>query len=225
MRKALLVAACALLTTSIVQAHFVFVVPAANGSAVSVVFSEDLLPDEAVDAAKIAGLKLQARDEAGKVSPVALKAGKHELTAELPGKGPRVLFGTVNYGVMQKGEDKPYLLAYHPKALVGAVATKQALVGQALPAELLVMAEVGKVRFQLLGSGKPVPEAEVTIIKPDGSKVKVKTGADGITEPVEGVGRFAAWVRFTEPKSGELDGKKYEEVRHYATLVADVAAR
>ena len=41
---------------------------------------------------------------------------------------------------------------------------------------------------------------------------------------MEGSGQFGAWTRYFEPKAGELGGKKYDEVRHYPTLVVDVGA-
>ena len=69
-----------------------------------------------------------------------------------------------------------------------------------------------------------VADADVTVVKPDVSKVKAKTGPNGLTEAIDGTGRFGAWARYFEAKAGELDGKKYEEVRHYPTLVADVPA-
>lgn len=205
------------------HAHFVFVVPDKTGATAAVVLSEDLAPDEAVSAAKLAGAKLFARDAAGKDTPVEHKAGEHALTATLPGSGPRVVYGSVAYGVMQKGEGKPYLLAYHPKAILGAVPAEKLVIGDKLPAELVPVAAGGKVRFRLLAGGKPLPGAEVTVLKPDGSKAKAKTGDDGLTDGFEGAGRFGAWSRYVEPKAGELGGKKYDEVRHYPTVVVDVA--
>jgi uncharacterized GH25 family protein len=217
---------CALAAAGAASAHFVFVVPDANGARATVVFSEDLQPDEGVTIARVAALKLTARDAAtGKETPVELRAGEHALTGNLPGAGARVVYGSVTFGVTQRGKTPPYLLVYHPKALVGPVPAGRAVVGAKLPAELIPLADGGKVRFQLLAAGKPVAAAQVTVIKPDGSRVKVPTGVDGRTEPIEGSGRWAAWVRYTEPKAGERDGKKYEEVRHYATLVADVGGR
>ena len=34
-------------------------------------------------------------------------------------------------------------------------------------------------------------------------------------------GRYGVRVAYFEPSIGELDGHKYEEIRHYATLVLD----
>jgi N-acetylneuraminic acid mutarotase len=208
----------------VAQAHFVFVVPDKAGAAATVVFSEDLESDDGVAIAKINGLKLTLRDAAGKDIPVTHKAEEYNLAARLPGSGPRIVYGSINYGVLAKGEAPPFLLAYHPKAVIGAVPADKLVIGDKLPAELVPVAEKGSIRFKLLGRGKPVADADVTVLKPDRTKAKVKTGKDGLTEAVEGSGRYGAWARYTEAKPGEHDGKKYTEVRHYATLVVDTAA-
>ena len=207
------------------HAHFVYVVPdAKNPAAAVVVFSEDLEADEAVAVEKIAGLKLKVKDAAGKVADAKVEAEKHTMKVTVPGAGPRVVFGSVNYGVMQKGEGKPFLLAYHPKAIVGDVPADGGKLGDC-PAELVPTAAGGKVKFRLLAMGKPVADAEATVILPDGKKEKAKTDAEGYTKEFAGGGRYGVWVRATDAKPGELDGKKYDEARHYATLVVDVPAK
>jgi uncharacterized GH25 family protein len=208
------------------RAHFVFVVPDGKDPAKAlVVFSEDLEPDDAVTMEKIGGLKLRVRDSGGKTADAAFEKDKHSFKATLPGSGPRVVYGSVSYGVMRKGDAKPYLLAYHPKAVVGAVPADGGKIGTALAAELVPVAAGGKVKFQLLGGGKPVADAEATVILPDGKREKAKTDKEGFTKEFTGAGRYAVWVRYAEAKAGELEGKKYEEVRHYPTLVLDVPAK
>ncbi len=49
-----------------------------------------------------------------------------------------------------------------------------------------------------------------------------KTDDAGLTTAFAQQGRYGAWVRYWQDKAGERDGKKYEQVRHYATLVVDV---
>ena len=207
----------ALMMTLTAQAHFVFVVPAANGSAVSVVFSDSLEPDENVAIEKIAALKLTVRNAANQDTAVTLKTDKHALTGSLPGTGPRVVYGSIPYGVLAKGGAAPYLLTYHPKAIVGPVAERAAMV--ATPLEVLPIYTGGKIAFQVLATGKPVADAEVTVTGPDDKKEKVKTGPTGITQGFAGEGRFAVFAKNVEAKEGEHDGKKYSEIRHYATLV------
>jgi hypothetical protein len=187
------------------------------------VFSDSLDPDDGVEIAKIAGLKLALRDAAGKDRPLSHTTGKDALAVTLPGSGPRVVFGSVEYGVLARGDAKPFLLAYHPKAVLGGAGDKAATLGESAAAELIPVAAPGSIRFKLLAAGKPVADAEVNVLKPDGSKTKVKTDKDGLTPAVDGVGRYGAWAKVSAATAGELGGKKYEEVRHYATLVVDVA--
>jgi uncharacterized GH25 family protein len=213
------------LATLTAQAHFVFVIPDAKdpGKAL-VVFSDALEPDEAVTMEKITTLKLKVRDAAGKTTDAKFTADKHSFAATVPGTGSRVVYGSVNYGVMQKGDAKPFLLVYHPRAIVGAIPADGGKISGSA-AELVPVAAAGKVKFQLLASGKPVADAEATVMLPDGKSEKVKTDKDGFTKEFAGAGRYGVWVRYAEAKSGELDGKKYEEVRHYPTLVLEVPAK
>ena len=46
----------------------------------------------------------------------------------------------------------------------------------------------------------------------------------GQTELLTETGRYGAWGRYWEQTAGERDNKKYEEIRHYATLVFDAPA-
>jgi len=208
-------AACAV----VARAHMVYLVPAKDGGAATVVFSDTLDPDEKVKMDKLAGLKLFARVDAKDV-PVEYTKGDHSFTAELP-KRASVVYGTAVYGLLSKSE-KPTLLVYHPKAVLHGSDTKSAIIGEAAVLEIVPFTEAGKTRFQLLAKGKPVAGAEGTVVLPDGTKEKVTTGVDGYTPGFEKTGRYAAYLKLTEAKAGEHDGKKYEEVRHYATLIVDL---
>jgi uncharacterized GH25 family protein len=202
------------------HAHMVYVVPAKDGQSVTVVFSDTLDPDEKVKMDKLTGLKLLARAD-GKDAAVECNRGDHSFTAKLT-KTPATVHGTAVYGLLSRSE-KPTLLVYHPKAVFAGADAKAATVGEAAVLEVVPVTESGKTRFRLLAKGKPVADAEGTILLPDGKKEKVKTDADGYTPGFPQTGRYAAYVKLTETKVGEHDGKKYEEVRHYATLVVDVA--
>ena len=84
------------------------------------------------------------------------------------------------------------------------------------------MTEAGKTQFRLLSKNKPVADGVGGLLLPDGKKARVKTDKDGYTPAYEMAGRYGVFLRMTETKSGEHGGKKYEEIRHYATLVMDV---
>ena len=208
-------AACAV----VAHAHMVYVVPAKDGQSVTVVFSDSLEPDEKVKMTKVAGLKLFARID-GKDAAVECNRADHSFTAKLT-KTPATVHGTAVYGLLSRSE-KPTLLVYHPKAVLPGADEKAATLGETAALELVpVTADTG-VRFKLLAAGKPVAEAEITVLKPGGKKEKVQTDKSGLTPAFAAAGRYGAWARHSEVKAGEHDGKKYEEVRHYATLVVDL---
>ncbi len=215
-------AAVGLLACAAAGAHYPFVVPDENGQSAKVVFSDTLSPDTDVNVEKIGNTKLTLRDAGGKESELEWKKDTGFYAVNVPGVGDRVVYGVTDYGVLQRGDDKPFKLAYYPKAAFGAAAAKP--VGEKLPLE--VAAEggtAGKVRFRVLAAGKPVAESELMVIRPDGTKKALKTDKDGYTTPFEGAGRYGVYAKRVEVKAGEQAGKKYDEIRSYATLVCDVA--
>ena len=220
MKRMIGAVAVGLVATALAQAHFVFIVPEADGSAAKVVFSDELAPDTKVDITKVANTKLTLRDAAGKESPLEWKKGEGCYQVALPGAGERVVYGVTEYGVLQKGDAKPFRLTYFPKAVVGGSAAKA--VGGPLRVEIVTASEAGKTRFQVLRDGKPVADAEVTVLVPGAGKKAVKTDADGFTPPFDAPGRYGVFARVSETKGGEFAGKKFEEARMYATLVTDV---
>ena len=208
------------LTAGSAWAHFTFVVPEAGGRQARLVMSEDLDPDPAVGIEIVRGAKLFLRDEAGQETPLELVKEEFFYRLALPGKGVRLIHGVADLGVMTRGS-KVFRLIYHPKTIVGAAFGDQALIGGSTPVELIPVGRPGALSFRLVAQGRTLPDAEVQIVLPDGSQTKVKTDAAGQTPPFAHYGRFGAWARFFEPLSGEWDGKRYEETRHYATLVVD----
>lgn len=208
------------LATAAAPGHFIWIVPDGSDSTkAKVVFSDSLAPDEAVPIEKIAATKLMVRDAAGKVAPLDWKKGEHAYLVRVPEKEPAVVGGVCHYGVIQRGQDKPYLLAYHPKLLRGELQAAKAWDKLALE---LVPQEAG--RFQVLFAGKPVADAEVVVLPPGADKPEtLKTDAKGEFKVKSTVpGLYGLRTRHTEAKTGEHEGKKYEEVRHYATLVFQI---
>jgi uncharacterized GH25 family protein len=222
--RRLLACLVALALSTTAGAHFVFIVPEKDGSSAKVVFSDDLSPDENVPVTKIASTKLTLRAGDTKPASVNWKKGEHCYELKLSGKGFRVIQGTTEYGVLTKGKDKKetFLLRYHPRAVVGVPAEPMKPNAE-LPVEIIPVFEKGKLRLLVAAKGKPVADAEVNVILPDKNKKKATTDAKGLTDAFDESGRYGAYVLQSEDKRGELDGKKYDQVRNYATLVVDLA--
>ena len=105
--------------------------------------------------------------------------------------------------------------SFDPSAKEATIGAKQAL-------EVVATGGGGKVKFQVLAAGKPLADSEVTVIVPGGSKKMVTTNKEELTPEFDGPGRYGVFARQIEAKPGEHAGKKYDEARHYATLVCDV---
>ena len=205
--------------TAAARAHFVFVVPEGNGAKAKVIMSEDLKPNEQVGVGLIGGTKLKLRDTHGRDTPLTMVKAEHAYDTELPGTGQRLIYGITDLGVMQRGTGKPHVLLYYPKTILGDPFDAKAVVGEQTPVEIVPTGKPGALTLKLVARGKVLPNSEITVILPDGTQKVVKTDASGLTEPFSQTGRFGAWARFWEPSAGERDGKKFEALRHYGTLV------
>lgn len=204
---------CLLALTAATQAHFVFIIPDGTQQ-VRVIFSDTLEPDENVPIERIKDLKLFALDAGGKTTAVTWKQAEHALQAALP-TDCRAVGGICTYGVFQRGENKPALLMYYPKLIVGAVTSAKAW--DQLPLEIV---PVGPNQFVLLRGGKPVAEADVTALTPSNQRQRLKTDAQGQFQlDTTAAGLYGLYARYVQMESGEHQGKKYEQITSYATLV------
>jgi uncharacterized GH25 family protein len=219
--------ACVLVTASAAWAHFPFLVPdgPSKGKAV---FSDNLKPDKDVPVDRIANTKLVIIAD-GKATDLvwALDKATNCYTFEVPGAGPRIVVGTTDYGVLQRGDSKPFLLHYYPKAVFDDLPSpEQATAGDRVPLELVPVVAGGKLRFKALAGGKPLAKTNVSVLVPGETKGRdVTTDDAGLTPEFDKPGTYGAQVRQVEAKAGDRDGKKYEEVRHYATLVVTMGGK
>lgn len=220
MRSFLAAIALVAAATTTVSAHMVYIVPSPDGKSVMVVFSDDLAPDTKVRMTKVTGLKLYAGSADGKPTAIDCQKADHQFTADLAA-GTRQVFGEAIYGLSSRSA-KPTLLVFHPKAVLGRVMGPQATRDDTATLAILPITTEGKTRFRLLAKGQPVADSEGSILLPDGTKARLKTDQDGYTSAFTGSGRCAVWLRHVKQQSGEHAGQKYEEIRHYATLVVDL---
>ena len=86
--------------------------------------------------------------------------------------------------------------------------------------EIVPKVKEGEIELTVLRDGKPLGGAEVTIVVGDKDPVEEKTGGDGrVIFKSEGGGLVGVLANTMEKdQSGELDGKPYKGVLHYASL-------
>jgi hypothetical protein len=203
-------------------AHFVFVVPHKEKGTATVLLSETLNTDPRVSVKVLESIQLKVRHGVGGEQRLELEPAGDVYQVRLPSNGHALIYGTAELGVTQMGSARhPFLLIYYPKTVLATPFDQ--IVGGTVPVEIVVRGQPGVVRLQLLARGCPQANAEMTVLLPDGSQKKMRTNEQGET-PELGVtsGRIGAWARYWEDTAGERAGKPYQQIRHYATLVADV---
>ncbi|OAI54604.1 hypothetical protein AYO44_03420 [Planctomycetaceae bacterium SCGC AG-212-F19] len=213
----------AALTATQVHAHFLFVrilPPAEGGRSAEIYFSELAEAGDPRYIDKIAETKLWLQTTTGKFEPLKVHKAPDRLRAWLPYAGSAVVVGECRYGVLARAGKTPFLLRHFPKAMAGTPAELNAMkpLGK-LPLEIVATVETDGLRFTALRDGKPMPKAEFITVDANLKNEKFTADAAGtVTWKPSAPGNYAVYTRDTRKETGEADGKKYEEIRDFATL-------
>lgn len=206
-----------------VWAHFLFirVGPAAEaGRSAEVYFSEQAEAGDPKFVTKIAGTKLWVQTTPGSFEPLEVREGVDRLCAPLPDSKTLSVVGSCEYGVLARPNETPFLLRYYPKAVAGTADALNRMVARVeIPLEIRAKFEGDQVRLVLLRQGKPVPGAQFHAVDADLTESEVTADAEGsATWTPPAPGPYSIYARETTKRAGELDGKRYEEIREFATL-------
>lgn len=202
-------------------AHFIWLVPTPNAGEALMVFSDALEPDANVPISKIAQTKMYARSANGSADGKRLEQ-KDSYLYRSNGKQPLEVAAVCEYGVLNK-KGATYLLCYYAKTILGDD-LKTGHGWNQLPLEIVRTKTPGT--FAVLWQGKPATNAEVTLMLPDEETRDIKLNKEGRFELGEIKGsptsKIGLRAKLIEVKTGELAGKKYDEVRHYSTWTLEV---
>jgi hypothetical protein len=211
------------LLVSPAQAHFLFIrilPPAEGGRAAEVYFSELAEAGDPRFLDKIASTELWLQKTPGRFDALKVHKAADRLRAWVPESGSMVVVGRCVYGVLARPKQTPFLLRHFPKALAGSPGELNRLRPHGgLPLEMVATLDEDGLRLMALKDGKPVPRAEFITIDADLANVKLTADEAGraLWKPPSG-GVYAVYTRDTRKKSGEAGGKKYEEIRDFATV-------
>jgi hypothetical protein len=205
------------------RGHFLFVrilPPAEGGRAAEVYFSELAEAGDPRFLPKIAQTRLWLQTASGTFEPLKVHTAPDRLRAWLPYSGSLVVVGECRYGVLGGTGRTPFLLRHFPKALAGNPGELNKLPPYGkLPLEIVAAIDGEAVRLTALREGKPVPKAEFVTVDAELKNEKVTADAEGrATWKPSAPGHYAVYTRSTSKAAGEVDGKKYEEVRDFATV-------
>ncbi len=225
MKTRLLVLASVLAALGAVEAraHYLFIYigpPAEAGRSAEVYFSESATAGDPRFIDKIAHTKLWLQKSPGEFEPLTVRKGADRLRAYLPAGASVVVIGECQYGVIARENQVPFLLRHYPKAMAGKPDELNRLAPRdESPLEIMATIDDNRVTFTVLRGGKPLPGAKLTTIDADLTNEEFSAGPDGRavwTPPTPG--RYSVYTQFVTKQAGELDGKRYEEIREFATL-------
>jgi hypothetical protein len=204
------------------RSHYFFLLPGDGADKpVRLVLNDIPEPDAgtSLDAAT-ASAKFWLVDRMGRSNPVRSKPGGEgfQTFASVP-TDTATLFGSVEYGVVERGQAEPVLIVHHPRACLGPVPTTLRPSAKPQSLEMTPLARSSGLAFVVTAAGKPVSSAQVVVQVPDEKRPRiVQTAADGTTPTFDKAGFYSARTYHLEPKTGEFKGRMYKQIRHYATL-------
>jgi hypothetical protein len=211
------------LTQGRADAHFLFVriTPHAEGGrAAEVYFSELAEAGDPRYIPKVAHTQLWMQRTAGTFEPIKVHKGADRLRAWLPETGSVMVAGECRYGVLARPKQTPFLLRYFPKALAGDPGELNRMKPYGMfPLEIAAFIEGDSIRFTAVKDGKRVPKAEFVTVDANLVNTTVTADAEGkaVWKPAR-PGAYSVYTRDSRKEAGELSGKKYEEIRDFATI-------
>jgi hypothetical protein len=221
-------AAACVATTS--YAHFLWIKSVeVDGKPQGLVFFNESPADETYHfPEKLAKIKLWSRGKDGKLTEVATAAVDTDervgLIGPLVDADSAALQSSQQYGIYGQS-----LLEYHAKNIRGATAEEinQAGTSKELKLEIVPTLKEREAQFEVLWDGKPLAGVTVTLMIGDEDPKEEKTGDDGkVTVKLDKGGLVGVLANNLEKdKSGELGGKQYKGVMHYASLTFNVPGK
>jgi hypothetical protein len=222
MNRRLLPLLVLLLVAPAAQAHFLFVrilPPAEGGRFAEVYFSELAEAGDTRYIEKIAHTQLWLQATPGKFEPLTVRKTPDRLRAYMPGGGSVGVVGSCTYGVLTR-KQTAFLLRHYPKAVSGRPEDLNQLEANGkIPLEITATFAADGVRLVALLDGKPMPGAEFNTVDADLAGVKLKANEKGeVFWKPKSSGVQAVYTYNTRKEAGEFGGKRYTEIREFATL-------
>jgi hypothetical protein len=211
------------LPASLAQAHFLFIrilPPAEGGRAAEVYFSELAEAGDPRFVNKIAKTELWLQKTPGRFDALKVHKAADRLRAWVPESGSMVVVGRCVYGVLARPKQTPFLLRHFPKALAGSPGELNKMRPHGgLPLEIVATVEGDGLHLLALKDGKPMPKAAFVTIDANLANVKLTADDSGrATWKPPAAGVYSVYMRDTHKEAGEAGGKKYEEIRDFATV-------
>lgn len=217
---------------SVALAHFVWVdLGGQADKPVGLYFGDATVPDAARLLDNVQQTKLFVRGADGQYHQLKMEkkidGDRGYWIAGPEGKGKVTSWNAVeavcDYGVLDKGGEQ-FHLQYSAKYLnQDALASPSLTASGKLPLDIIPTLTDNQLQLEVQADGKPVAGAEVVITDEANETTTLETDAKGmvaVKDPRQV--RYHIRARQIETRQGEQDGKKFDSVRNYSTLVLDL---
>jgi N-acetylneuraminic acid mutarotase len=170
-------------------------------------------------------LKVEQISASGKSQELQVKHADDSLVAVPVGNESPQAYGlTYTYGLHSRN-GKTYLLVYHARMYpdTGNNRWSAPASDQRLPLEVVPSLVQGKLTVRTLWQGQPVAAAEVKAVPAGGDEMEGTTNSAGeFAVSANQGGTYAFRAKYVEKVAGEREGKKFQTIRHYSTLVVTI---
>lgn len=208
---------------AVASAHFIWLVPTDPTSGETrVCFGEDATDDGTEFLPRLKGMQAMEIRADGTHHPLKLQWSDSGLT--LPSVQDQAIVAAAHsLGVMERG-DSVFRLQYYAKTGpdVSAAIWKKADTAAHLQLDLVPVLRKGRVRVKVLFDGKPVKDAQVTAVGPEMEFEGTTNDRGMVALPAGGSGMYSLRARHVQQAGGEVDGRDYDETRHYVTVALPI---
>jgi hypothetical protein len=183
-------------------------------------FSDEPAPDKAEFLKYLEKANVVRIERKGEHAAVKLEHTAESVAAVIPeDEVDAVYYLTQDLGVRSRGEAS-YFVKYTSEAGPGLQAMGwQSLRNQKTGLVVIPKMENGVLKVTVTYDDKPVANAELNFYTQADEHPAATTNDKGVAEfPLSGSTLRALKVKFVDPTAGEVDGKKYTEVRHFMTM-------
>ncbi len=205
-------------------AHFPWLVLDPQGQTVEVYFSETAQQNDPDLIHYMADARLwQLR--AGKPEPLKTNLSEQSLTAKLNTKEeqPSLIVLKSDLGVIKRGESTFQLKYYAKTGPAADAGVWRTPASKVLDLDILPEQQGKTIHLVIRWKSQPAEGVQVVVAHPDEGTTELTTDKNGKTSfAIRKPGTYSIRGRHIQPIAGTADGKKYDSIRHYATLALPV---
>ncbi|MDA0836045.1 MAG: hypothetical protein O2955_16470 [Planctomycetota bacterium] len=214
-------------TASVARAHFIWLVPIDDGekTVVQVYFGEDASPDDPELLNRLDGMTLEQFNVGSKLTKIELSLANGELSGTAKTAPDSLFIAKHDYGVLNRGE-AVFRLKYYAKTgpSFGHATWTDADTHRHLPLDVTPIFDGNTIHIHVRFDGELVAGAQIVAVGPGMDPFEGITDEKGQVEFEKGnIGLYSIRARHIDATPGELDGKKYNDTRHYSTVAIELS--